>query len=110
MESTVLEDKQLVFTHPNSFLVMNAKNLLDINRINAEVRNEFSVGAVGELSFVDVWPELWVNRWQAAKAKDVLADIECDLSSGMWCCCNCKEENEVSFESCWSCSQDRADD
>lgn len=99
-----------VFTHPNGFLVMNAKNLIELNGIPCEIRNEFASGATGELSFVDAWPELWVQDWYEARALNVIDSLDMDITSGTWSCCGCREENEASFDCCWKCLQDRADD
>lgn len=97
-----------IFTNPNAFLVANVQNLLSLQGIDVVLRNEFASGATGELSFVDVWPELWIEEWQKDRATEIIKSME-NEASGVWSCCNCREENEASFESCWQCGQDRAD-
>lgn len=103
------DELKKIFTHPNGFLVMNAKNIVELNGISCQIRNEFSSGAVGELSYIDVWPELWVPDWYEARALKIIQGLEMDISSGAWSCCGCREENEASFECCWQCSEYRAD-
>ncbi len=99
-----------VFTHPNGFMVAHMQNLLAIEGINAEIRNEFSAGAAGELAYVDVWPELWVDDWREERALNLIKAANSVQVTGEWCCCACKEENEPAFDLCWQCGEDRADD
>lgn len=97
-----------VFTDPNGFIVAHVQNLLALDGIQSEIRNEYAAGATGELAYVDVWPELWVAQWQESKAKLVISKLGADEFSGEWCCCACREVNEASFDLCWQCGEDRA--
>ncbi|MFC3151693.1 DUF2007 domain-containing protein [Litoribrevibacter euphylliae] len=97
-----------VFTNPNGFIVANIRNLLALEGIQTEIRNEFAVGATGELAYVDVWPELWVADWCEEKARQLISAFGSEEISGVWCCCSCREENEAAFDLCWQCGEDRA--
>ena len=97
---------KLVYTHENPLIVGNARGLLEAAGIQVALKNEFSVGGVGELSAFDVWPELWVIR----DRDYVLAVriLETSLSGGDaidWRCRNCGEDNDASFETCWHCGK-----
>lgn len=99
---------KLVYTHENKILVDNAKNLLSLNAIESTMRNQFSAGAIGDLAPIEAWPELWVLRdSDVAKTKELLATLSTDSEALEWVCKHCRETNEASFESCWSCQADR---
>jgi hypothetical protein len=89
-------------------MVFQIKQLLDEKGIPCFVKNEFAIGAMGELSPMDVLPEVWINdpQW-LPKAQQFIAEFEhqpTDLSP--WICSHCKEQNGASFELCWQCGED----
>ena len=45
-------------------MVFQIKQLLDEQGIPCFVKNEFAIGAMGELSPIDVLPEIWINDAQ----------------------------------------------
>ncbi|WP_284381517.1 putative signal transducing protein [Litoribrevibacter albus] len=98
-----------VFTDPNGFIVVHVRNLLEIEGVSAELRNEYAAGATGELAYVDVWPELWVEDWLQDRASALIKAMNSDKLAGVWCCCTCREENEPAFDFCWKCGEDRSD-
>ena len=51
---------KLVYTHPNSIVVGQARSAIELAGIACVVRNEYASGAIGELAPIDSWPELWV--------------------------------------------------
>ena len=91
---------------------MNVKNLLEASHIPCEIRNEYAQGGVGELSFVDAWPEVWVAPEDAHLARQCIASMQLDSAqqnssdNSDWLCV-CGEMNGASFYSCWSCRRDR---
>ncbi|WP_119393968.1 putative signal transducing protein [Salinibius halmophilus] len=94
---------KLVFTHPSSLIVGNARNLLDQQGIACEMQNVFAGSAAGELSPIDAWPELWVkNDAHEQLAKSILANAE-NGADETWLCTNCGDENVGSFDFCWQC-------
>ncbi len=95
---------KLVFTHPNHFAVIHVRHLLESRGIDCEVRNEFAVGAMGELAPIDVWPELWVaNDEDEERARALIDDAETQADKADWFCGRCGERNAGSFEVCWAC-------
>ena len=99
---------QKVFSDQTLLQVVNIKNLLEASHIAAEIRNEYAAGGVGELSFIDAWPELWVSCEDAARAKEIIAQYHVAGDGGEWLCV-CGEKNGSAFASCWSCQADRPD-
>lgn len=99
----------LAYTHENSILVENAKNLLAHNGIPSELRNEYAAGALGELSAFDSWPEVWVSEEHYAKAKKILAKLSGPIEGKPWTCLNCAEINEPTFQHCWNCQKEVTD-
>lgn len=99
---------KIVYTDENPVLVWNAKNLVENAGIACMVRNEFASGGVGDLSFLDTRPELWVmddRDYDAAAA--LLDDIfDRDRPEGKsWLCPGCGENNGPAFEICWNCAK-----
>jgi hypothetical protein len=97
---------QKVYTDQTLLMVTHIKNLLESAHISSELRNEYSAGAVGELSFVDAWPELWVNYEDVALAKSVIENFLASTEGNDWVC-RCGESNGPAFASCWACGADR---
>ncbi|MFT5706659.1 MAG: hypothetical protein ACI9ES_000946 [Oceanospirillaceae bacterium] len=94
---------RLLYTHPNALIVLNAKNIIELSCIKVELRNEFSLAAVGELPPVDNWLELWVvEDMHYQRALDLLASFNEEKKED-WQCIQCLEMNGDAFEYCWNC-------
>lgn len=98
-----------IYTHQNPALVANARALLEQAGIATVLRNEFAGGAVGELSFLDSWPEVWLlNDNDAAEAARILQQLqENNHTAADWHCPQCGENNAASFDFCWHCGADK---
>lgn len=80
---------------------------LEVNNIDAFIKNEFSQSLAGEVPFLEVLPEVWLlNESSIEQAKSVYKEtltnfnIQPDMR---WQCQFCNEWNEQSFEICWQC-------
>jgi len=93
---------ELIYTNDQLLMVNHVKNLLETANIESELKNEFIGGAAGDLSPFDTWPELWVEKKDAERAKIVLAQMN-DESKLVWFCSKCDEENPTTFDICWQC-------
>ena len=93
---------KMVYTNENSLLVGNAKNILEAHGIEVILKNEYSQGAVGEISAFDAWPELWVVNDYAYAIKVIENSLSKDTDPE-WICNNCGESNDASFGACWKC-------
>jgi hypothetical protein len=90
-------------------MVFQVKQLLEEKGIPCFVKNEFAIGAMGELSPMDVLPEVWINdpQW-LPKAQEFVAEFESQPSNlTSWFCSQCQEHNEENFEICWQCATNR---
>jgi len=96
-----------VFTHENKMIVENAKNLIEMEGMQTFLKNEFSSGAMGELSPMDTWPEVWVfDDADFDKASTIVKPLLENTSGPGWVCAHCSEENNSSFETCWNCQHE----
>ena len=88
------------------------KQLLDDKGIPCFVKNEFAIGAMGELSPMDVLPEVWISDpLLLPKAKQLIENFEKPPSNlSPWICNTCHEQNDATFELCWQCGQDCCQD
>ena len=98
---------KLIYTNENHFLVSNARNLLEANSIDVQLKNEFISGAAGDLSPFDTWQELWVEDNDVSKAKALLLSLTEPNAATEWSCPECGEANGASFEICWNCQKER---
>ncbi len=94
-----------VTTSESIITINHYKNLLESEGIAAEIRNQHLGSIVGEMPFVEVWPELWVkNDLDYDRAKQLIDDAVRDESPETpWRCPNCGEDNEGQFAACWNC-------
>ena len=100
---------KLVYRHENRILVSNAKNILENAGIMTVLQNEFASSAVGELSFLDAWPQLWVlDDADYENARKIIAGLEEPQTGKDWHCTVCNEINAPSFEICWNCQTERS--
>jgi hypothetical protein len=100
-----------VYTHHDRFMVWQIKQLLEQRGIPCFIKNEFAIGAVGELSPFDVLPEVWLSddEW-LPKAQQFITDFEYQPTmQKAWSCDQCHELNEANFELCWQCGHQAHD-
>lgn len=97
-----------IYAHPNLYQVVNVQNSLRLQRIETSLRNEFAAGGAGELSPIDVWPQLWlVNEWDRDAAQRLIQEATAtDVEE--WFCGACGEQNGGAFELCWACGHERS--
>ena len=99
---------KLVYTHENRLLVSHAQTILENAGIENRLKNEYLMGASGDLAPIDAWMELWVNDNDYPQAETLIRITLIDEPAGSnWLCPACKEENEPSFELCWNCQKER---
>jgi hypothetical protein len=94
-----------IYSHHDRFMVWQIKQLLEQHGIPCFIKNEFAIGAIGELSPFDVLPEVWLtdDDW-LPKAQRTIEDFEAqpELKTA-WLCEQCHETNGANFELCWQC-------
>jgi len=92
-------------TSADSLITINHfKNLLEAEGIRCQIRNEHLGSIMGEMPFVETWPELWVlNDLDFDRATQLITDADAESPRAPWRCRKCGEENEGQFAACWSC-------
>lgn len=86
--------------------VAHLRNLLESAGIDCVVRNDRLGGVVGEIPFVECWPELWVCRpGDALRARGMIdAALRPAADAEAWQCPGCGERIESQFSQCWRCA------
>ena len=94
-------------TSPSLVTINHYKNLLESEGIACRIKNEHLGSIVGEMPFVEVWPELWViNDLDVDRARQLIdEDITAESPGTTWKCKRCGEENEGQFGACWNCGR-----
>ena len=85
--------------------VAHLRNVLECAGIACEVRNDRLGGVVGEIPFVECWPELWVRRpGDALRARGLIEEaLRPPEPAEAWACPGCGERIEPQFAQCWRC-------
>ena len=99
-----------VYGSHDPFLVAQLRHMLEANHIACITRNDFLMGAAGELPPTECWPELWVlEDFQQDKARSL---VDAFLAAGNpghepWVCAGCGEQVDAAFSQCWRCGHER---
>jgi len=100
-----------IFTADNIVEVGLVRSFLEQNDIPSELRNHHSSSLLGEIPFTSIWPELWVEKSLAEKAKALIAELKReDVSGPDWGCGKCDESNPANFDICWQCGHSQSPD
>ena len=100
------------FSHrerPQAFLF---RELLEKEGIACLLRNAQLASALGEIPFIECYPELWVLDDEVYPRARLLLDgwLRTDApTAGPWVCPGCGEQLEGQFGSCWKCGRQRED-
>jgi len=89
---------------PEAHLLLH---LLGHEGIRARVVGEHLQGAMGEIPFPEVYPEVWIEReHDAARALRIVSDFEHGADDARTVrCLDCGEDNPRNFQICWSCGE-----
>jgi len=95
-----------VYTAESVVEIAHLRNLLESAGIPCEVRNDRLGGAVGEIPFVECWPELWVrNAGDVLRARGLIDEaLRPATDADAWVCPGCGERIEPQFAQCWRCA------
>ncbi|MCW8091761.1 putative signal transducing protein [Alteromonas sp. ASW11-130] len=100
-----------LFSSDDRFLVQQVRSELEALDIPYLMKNEFTSGAMGELPWQDVMPEIWLidEEWEPKARELVFALVEHTkpgedkVCAQLWRCPHCQEMNEPEFDVCWQC-------
>jgi hypothetical protein len=88
--------------------VYSVKNVLELNEIQSQVKNEYTHTIGGGLGLANTLAELWLlhdEDYDRAKAV-IETQILHPPPLSPWICDKCGEMNEGSFQVCWKCQQE----
>jgi hypothetical protein len=99
-----------VYTAESLVQVMHVKNVLAAEGIRAEMRNDRLGSVIGEIPFLETWPQLWVAELDFDRAQELIEQElhGPGLEEPSWKCRSCGEEVEGQFMECWNCGTERA--
>lgn len=94
-----------VYTAESVVQVTHVRNLLAAEGIASELRNERLGGVVGDIPFLETWPELWVGELDFDRAQELIEQElhGPGLAEPPWNCATCGEQIEGQFTECWNC-------
>lgn len=98
--------KLQVFTHRDRPLALLLKERLSGEGIAILLRNDELATALGEIPFIECYPELWVVDDEVYPRARLLLDKWLDETREAgpeWTCPACGERIEGQFQSCWKC-------
>ena len=102
--------KLQTFTHRERPFANLLKERLATEGIACLVRNDELSSALGEIPFVECYPELWVvdeEVWPRARLLLEKWQGEGAEMAPEWLCPVCGERLEGQFQSCWKCGEER---
>jgi len=81
------------------------QSLLAEAGIETRILNEYAQGGIGDISFAQAYPEIWLlDDTDAESAQSVVDHFERrNVPISTIVCPNCKEPNPDTFEVCWRC-------
>lgn len=85
------------------------QSVLEANGIQTFIKNYYSSGALGEIPFVEICPQLFVlEEADVERAKKLLqVDLPRERLASDWVCTECGIDIEGQFENCWKCGTHR---
>lgn len=103
--------KLQAFAHRDRPFALLLKERLAGEGIACLLRNDELSAALGELPFVEIFPELWVVDDEVLpRARLLLAQWLEEGGSARgepWQCQQCGESHEAQFDACWQCGAER---
>jgi hypothetical protein len=95
-----------VHTAESTIEIAHLRNVLESEGIACIVRNDRLGGVVGEIPFVECWPELWiVEHGQELRARGLIEQALRPRPAGQpWVCAACGERIDAAFTECWRCA------
>jgi hypothetical protein len=86
--------------------------VLETDGIACVIRNDRLAGALGEIPFVECWPELWVvENAFLLRARELIAAAQGagPIRMDAWTCERCGERQDAQFDECWRCAEPAMD-
>jgi Putative prokaryotic signal transducing protein len=95
-----------VHTAESTIEIAHLRNVLESEGIACIVRNDRLAGVIGEIPFVECWPELWIAEpGQELRARGLIEQALRPRPAGKpWVCAECGEHIDAAFTECWRCA------
>lgn len=96
-----------IWERPQAWML---KEILAKEGIDCVLRNEQLAAAMGEIPFVECYPELWVIDDEVYPRARLLVEgwLKTSTEAGEpWTCPGCGERLEGHFGACWACGRER---
>jgi hypothetical protein len=86
--------------------IAHLRNVLLTAGIDCVVRNDRLGGVLGEIPFLECWPELWVrDPRDTLRARGLIDEaLRPATPDEPWLCPGCGERIEPQFTQCWRCA------
>jgi hypothetical protein len=100
-------DLRKVHTSASILDIAHLRNVLETQGIACVIRNDRLAGALGEIPFVECWPELWIiENGYLLKARELIAAAQAagPARTAGWTCDRCGEPQDAQFDECWRCA------
>ena len=99
---------QRLLSHQSVTHLGYLRGILEAAGIGCFIKNERLSGALGEIPFLECWPELWIiDVGDLAQAEQLLGAAQAVAAPGEpWRCSSCGEMIESQFVTCWQCGTD----
>ncbi len=96
-----------VYVGADPLIAGHIEAILNERGIHSLVRNRHLVGGAGEIPPLEAWPEVWVDRDDAAIARQLISEIiePEGPAPADWRCPDCGEWIEGQFAECWRCGR-----
>ena len=95
-----------VYEHIDFSRVGQFQSILENEGIPTHIKNLGSSAGMGEIPFIEIWPELWVvNDDEHERALEIVksyAPPETETQTD-WTCPGCDETVGKEFGECWNC-------
>jgi hypothetical protein len=101
-----------VHTAESILEIAHLRNVLETDGIACVIRNDRLAGALGEIPFVECWPELWVvENAFLLRARELIAAAQGagPIRMDAWTCERCGERQDAQFDECWRCAEPAMD-
>jgi Putative prokaryotic signal transducing protein len=100
---------RLLYSSLKLLEVHHLKNLLEVEGIRCQIKNELLSQLAGDIPFTECAPELWLlDDRDFDRARRIVSDLgRAPRASPPWQCSGCGETLEGQFSACWRCGAPR---
>ena len=98
-----------VYTSIDEIQIGFLQGILEDQKINCLIKNQFLQGGIGEIPAHETWPEIWVTNDRDEQLAKTLIEqaLAPEKWQREWKCPSCGEWIESQFSECWKCNSSR---